>query len=274
MQTYDTPSPLETRNLDTDALRRCFLVEALFRPGALVLAYTGLDRLVVGGVAPLEEPIPLPRHAAFGTQFFTERREIGIINLGGPGRVQVDGTSHVLSRLDGLYVGTGHADLLFESAGGEDPAFYLASAPAQRVFPVRKIPHAAVVPEELGQPSRASCRRLRKYIHPAGTGSAQLVMGYTEVPAGSVWNTLPPHTHSRRSEIYLYFDLADALVVHLMGEPRHTRHLLVRDRQAVLSPPWSIHMGAGTGPYRFVWVMAGENQDFGDVDAVPVSELR
>jgi 4-deoxy-L-threo-5-hexosulose-uronate ketol-isomerase len=274
VQTYYTPSPLETRTMDSEALRRSFLVERLLRPGALELAYTELDRLVVGGVVPLREVIALPPCSEFGTQFFTERREVGIINLGAPGRVQVDGKSHLLNQLDGLYVGTGHAEVRFESASAESPAFYLASAPAQRALPVREIPHSSVVPEEFGEAGRASRRRLHRYIHPRGTGSAQLVMGYTEVPAGSVWNTLPPHTHSRRSEIYLYFDLGDELVVHLMGEPRHSRHLLVRDRQAVLSPSWSIHMGAGTGPYRFVWVMAGENQDFSDVDHVPVSDLR
>lgn len=273
MRTYFIPSPEETRGMDPDSLRRSFLVEELFRGGELRLAYTGLDRLVIGGIVPGSEPLRLPSCVEFGTERFTARREIGVINLGGFGAIVVDGEEHPLKPLDALYIGAGSHEVIFDRANGGSPAYYLASAPAHRSYPVRHVRHVDAPVEELGSRANASSRTLRKYIHPDGVCSAQLVMGYTEVPEGSVWNTLPPHTHSRRSEIYLYFDLGDGVVVHLMGEPDHSRHLVVRERQAVLSPPWSIHMGAGTGPYRFVWVMAGENQDFADIDPVPVTSL-
>jgi 4-deoxy-L-threo-5-hexosulose-uronate ketol-isomerase len=273
MRVYTTPSDREAANLSTAALRSQFLVEGLFQSGRLELANTGLDRMVIGGAVPVGEPLALPPMAEFGTGSFAERREVGILNIGQAGEVSVDGTVFRLENLDGLYVGAGHREIVFLN-GGSPAVFYLASCPAHCPYPTRLIRHEDVAAEALGFARSASRRWLRKYIHPGGVSSAQLVMGYTEVPEGSVWNTMPPHTHACRTEVYLYFDLGEGVVVHLMGRPEETRHLVVRDREAVLSPSWSLHAGAGTGPYRFVWAMAGENQSFHNVDPVDLAGLR
>jgi 4-deoxy-L-threo-5-hexosulose-uronate ketol-isomerase len=254
-------------------LAQSFLVEELFVPGELRLAVTGLDRLVVGGAAPQAE-LALAPCAEFGTRYFTERRELGVLNLGMPGAVHVGGEVYPLETLDGLYVGAGQPEVRFASGLAGQAVFYLLSCPAHCPYPTAKIARSEAETVVLGDERNSSKRSIRKYIHPGGARSCQLTMGYTELAPGSVWNTMPAHRHARRSEIYLYFDLEDGVVVHLMGEPNQTRHLMVRDRQAVLSPAWSIHCGAGTRNYRFVWGMAGENQDFSDMDAVSCAELR
>lgn len=267
------PGPRETVLLDTAALRASFLVESLFTAGELNILLTDMDRLVLGAALPITS-LALPACPALRQSFFTERRELGIINIGEPGHVTVNGQRFSLGNRDGLYIGAGHEEITFESGAGSSPCFYFLSCPAHTNLPAVRIGYREVEPELLGAAGNASRRRLRRYIHPGGVASCQLVMGLTELDPGSVWNTAPPHTHERRSEVYLYTGLDENVVVHLMGEPHQTRHLIVRDRQAVLSPSWSVHCGAGTGPYSFIWGMAGENQSFSDMDPVKLHQLR
>ena len=274
MKIHYFPSPEETNTLGTEALRTRYLVTDLFQPGKLVAHYTDLDRMIIGGAMPQAAPLALPDCKETGTSFFLERRELGIINLGAPGTVRIGGKPYALATLDGLYVGLGERDVTFENGPSGQAAFYLVSTPAHAKHPTVAVARASVKTDPIGDVALANRRRIVKYIHPAGIKSCQLVMGFTEFEPGSVWNTMPSHTHSRRTEAYLYFDLADQLVVHLMGEPRATRHLIVRNREAVLSPSWSIHSGVGTGSYRFVWAMGGDNQTFDDMDRVPLSELH
>ncbi|MBL0158248.1 MAG: 5-dehydro-4-deoxy-D-glucuronate isomerase [Bryobacterales bacterium] len=266
------PRAEEIDSLSTSALRQSFLLEHLFQSGQLNLIPTDLDRLAVGAAMPIGE-LRLPSCREFGTAYFTERREIGIINIGAPGVVRVGAQSYTLELLECLYVGIGEPEISFESITDQPPAFYFLSSPAHHKHPTAKVARSDAQSVTLGVPATASCRRLNKCIHPGGVQSCQLVMGFTELEPSSVWNTMPAHTHTRRSEIYLYFDLGDHLVVHLFGEPENTRHLIVRDRQAILSPPWSLHSGAGTANYRFIWGMAGENQSFDDMDAIPMESL-
>ncbi len=255
-----------------EELRRHFLIDSLFEGEGVNLVYTDLDRLVVGGVTPTTDTT-LPGHPEMRTDYFTERRELGIINIGATGVVHVGNDSYELENLECLYVGMGRQEVVFAAAASGCPEYYLVSAPAHRTFPTRKISRRAAQFEELGSDSQCSRRRLVKLIHPGGVCSAQLVMGYTELQEGSVWNTMPPHTHARRSEIYFYFDLDDQMVVHLFGTPEDSRHLIVKNRETVLSPPWSMHAGVGTKPYRFIWAMAGENQDFADMDPISLTRL-
>lgn len=270
------PGSEAVRNMGTDALRAGFLIEGLFRPGHATLRLVDLDRVVVGGIVPLATAIPLDAPAELGTSSFTERREAGILNVGGPGAVAVDGVSYAMQARDGLYVGRGGGRVSFSSASPDEPArFYLVSYPSHAVHPTRHVSARDVPALELGSTATANRRRLYKYFHPDGVTTAQLVMGVTEIESGSVWNTMPPHTHQRRTELYMYFDLpADAAVLHLMGEPQETRHLVVRDGGVVLSPGWSIHAGCGTAAYAFCWAMGGENQDFADMQGVAIADLR
>ena len=274
MQLHYSPSPQATPTLSPDELRSSFLLRDLFLPGTLTAHYTDLDRMITGAAVPTEAPLTLPGAKETGTSFFLERREIGILNVGAAGVVRVGGVAHALDHLDCLYVGQGEKDVQFERGPTGQSEFFYISTPAHAKHPTAVVRRADVRTDPIGDPAKANRRRINKLIHPDGVKSCQLVMGFTEFEPGSVWNTMPPHTHSRRSEIYLYFDLGDNAVFHFMGEPHATRHLVVRDRQAVLSPPWSIHCGAGTGAYRFVWAMGGDNQTFSDMDAVPVESLR
>jgi len=275
MQLHYFPSPAETNTLSTEALREKFLLQGLFRRGELIAHYADLDRMVVGGVVPEQNALSLPNDRTLGTSFFLERREIGILNIGrGSGVVHVGGTRYELAMLDCLYVGLGERDVTFSQGAGNGAAFYFVSTPAHANYPTTMVRRADVKVDPIGDAASANRRRILKYIHPDGVKSCQLVLGFTEFESGSVWNTMPPHTHSRRTEVYLYFDLGEQIVVHLMGEPQRTRHLIVRDREVVMSPSWSIHSGAGTGAYRFVWAMGGDNQVFADMDAAPVGELR
>ncbi len=268
------PSPRETRQLDTAGLRSAFLVEDLFAAGELRLALSDLDRLVLGAACPAGDPLRLPAPPEFGTASFTERRELGVMNVGAAGHVRVGSQQFSLGPMDFLYIGTGHPDVVFESCGDQPPLFYLLSCPAHSHHPARRVTRDEAQLEVIGEAATANRRVLRRYLHPGGAPSCQLVMGMTELASGSVWNTMPTHTHGRRSEVYLYTGLGDGIVVHLMGEPTDTRHLIVRDREAVFSPSWSIHAGAGTQPYAFVWGMAGENQSFSDIDPVVTNTLR
>jgi 4-deoxy-L-threo-5-hexosulose-uronate ketol-isomerase len=282
MQLHYFPTPEATNTLSTDELRSRFLIGGLFQPGSVTAHYTDLDRMIVGAAIPTNAPLALPSAKETGTTFFLERREIGILNVGPvAGTVRVGATAHTLAPLDCLYVGLGEKDISFEpapAAAGDrvtgDPQFFFISTPAHAKHPTVIVRRADIRTDPIGDLAKANRRRINKLIHPDGVKSCQLVMGFTEFEPGSVWNTMPPHTHSRRTEIYLYFDLGDNLVFHVMGEPKATRHLVVRDREAVLSPAWSVHCGAGTGAYRFIWAMGGDNQVFSDMDQVPLAELK
>jgi len=262
--------------LSTEELRATFLIERLFVKDDVRLVYTHIDRMILGGSVPVERSVTFGEGAAIGTPHLMSYREMGIANLGGRGRVEVDGKGFDLGNRDILYVGRGAERLTLSSADAAKPArFYMTSVPSQVEYPHRLITRAEAKPLELGEERRSNKRSLRMYIHPEVAPSALLLMGITDLAHGSVWNTMPPHLHERRMEAYVYFDMApEDRVIHLMGRPEETRHLVVADGDAILSPAWSIHMGAGTGPYAFVWSMTGENQEYTDVDPVPVSRLR
>ncbi|MFO1477633.1 MAG: 5-dehydro-4-deoxy-D-glucuronate isomerase [Verrucomicrobiota bacterium] len=276
METRYSVHPDDYGSLGTEDLRSTFLVESLFQPGKLDLVYTDADRAIVGSVVPLQSPLPLAADAELRAAFFCERRELGILNIGGPGAVEVDGIRFATDKLDCVYVGRGSRSVLFSSSDPANPAaFYLLSYPAHTTYPTSFATQKEATPVELGTVADANRRTIYKYIHPGGIGSCQLVMGFTRLAEGSVWNTLPPHTHTRRSEVYLYFDLTpNRRVMHFMGTPQQTRHLVVANRQAVISPSWSIHCGCGTGAYTFCWGMGGENQVFEDMDPAPTDQLR
>lgn len=274
MKLHYSPSPVETKTLDSEKLRNAFLVGDLFQPGQLTAHYTDLDRMIAGGVVPTAAPLALPNFKETGTDFFLERREIGIINIGAPGAIRVGGQSHAMGSLDCLYVGKGEREVVFENGQEGQAQFFFISTPAHATYPIAHATREQNIGAPIGDPAKCNRRRINKYIHPDGIKSCQLVMGFTEFEPGSVWNTMPPHTHSRRTEIYLYFDLGSDMVVHLMGEPHATRHLIVHDREAVLSPAWSIHAGVGTGAYRFIWAMGGDNQRFTDMDQVTIAEMK
>ena len=274
MQLHYCPTPEATNTLSTDELRARFLIRGLFVPGEITAHYTDLDRMIVGAAVPTAKALILPVAKETGTAFFLERREIGILNVGARGTVRVGGTNHELGHLDCLYVGSGEKEVSFENGNAGQAQFFFISTPAHAKHPNAVVRRADVRTDPIGDPAKANRRRINKLIHPDGVKSCQLVMGFTEFEPGSLWNTMPAHTHSRRTEIYLYFDVGENVVFHFMGEPSKTRHLVVRDREAILSPAWSIHCGAGTGAYKFIWAMGGDNQVFSDMDAVPMSALK
>jgi 4-deoxy-L-threo-5-hexosulose-uronate ketol-isomerase len=269
--------PQEAKKYDTTELREHFLIETLFRPGEIVLTYSHVDRFIVGGVQPAGEPVRLEADPKeIGAATFLERREIGIINIGGGGTVTVDGTVYAMGPKDCLYIGRGAKDVVFVSDNADAPAkFYFNSCPAHQTYPTVKAAISEATPRHLGSLEQSNERTIYQYIHEGGIKSCQLVMGMTLLKPGSMWNTMPCHTHNRRSEVYFYFDMPETGVVfHFMGEPRETRHLVVRNEQAVISPSWSIHSGVGTASYTFIWGMAGENQAFDDMDPVAMQDLR
>ncbi len=268
--------PRDVRSYDTAALRADFLIENLFVAGELNLTFSHIERMIVGGAIPLDSEITLPVYAPTGTPFFLARRELGVFNIGGPGHVMVGTDRYSLARLDALYVGLGHADVRFVSDDPNHPAkFYLLSTPAHRAAPVQRVTQSEANKINLGSLDTANTRVICQYLMPDNTGTNQLVMGITMLAPGAVWNTMPSHTHDRRSEAYLYFDMAaDARVFHLMGEPTQTRHLVVANEQAILAPNWSIHSGCGTSNYSFIWGMGGDNVVFTDMDPVPMGMLR
>lgn len=276
MEVRHASHPEAARSFDTGQLRRHFLVESLFRPGAVTLTYSHVDRFVVGGAMPGAAPLPLQALKPIGADKFLRRREAGLLNVGGRGRVVVDGTPFDIDRLDALYVAMGAEDIRFESVDPARPAkFYLMSTPAHARHETKKIAIGDARKIPLGTRETANVRTIYQVIHPEVCKSCQLVMGFTALEPGSVWNTMPSHLHGRRCEIYFYFDLQpDARVFHLMGEPDETRHLVVANEQAVLSPSWSLHSGVGTSSYTFAWAMGGDNQDFDDMDALAMSDLR
>jgi len=270
------PDSHRTKHLTTVELRQGFLVEDLFTPGQVALRHVDLDRVVLGGAVPTNQKLSLEAPESLRAEYFAERREIGILNVGATGTVSVAGKLYTLDNRDALYVGRGSRDVTFESADVATPArFYIISYPAHSSHPTTLIKRTSLQSTDLGAAETANKRKLTKYIHADGVKSSQLVMGVTELVGGSVWNTMPSHTHTRRTEVYLYFNVPDnAMVVHLMGEPDETRHLIVRNENVALSPPWSIHSGCGTASYTFCWAMGGENQDYTDMQVVDTRNLK
>lgn len=270
------PGPEAFKNLNTDGIRDQFLVDDLFQPDELTLHFVDIDRAIVGSAVPQRGPLELEAAEQLAADFFTQRREIGVLNIGGAGRITVDDTAFTMNNRDGLYIGRGSREVVFESSESDAPArFYLLSYPAHAEYPTAHVAKHDVEPLDLGSDEAANHRLLYKYFHPDGIPTAQLVMGITELVRGSVWNTMPAHTHTRRTEVYMYFDVGeDDVVFHFMGEPQETRSLVVREGQAVLSPGWSIHAGCGTRNYTFCWAMGGENQDFSDMQGVDMKQIR
>jgi 4-deoxy-L-threo-5-hexosulose-uronate ketol-isomerase len=268
-------NPNDFQGYNTDRIRAEFLLSELFSPGRMALTYSHFDRMIVGGICPAD-PLPLKAGKELGTEYFLARREMGLINVGPPGKVSVDGRDFELNKTDGLYIGKNAKEVVFTSLDPENPArFYMLSGPAHKEYPTVKINRAETEISQIGTPQEANVRVLYKYIHPDGVPSCQLVMGMTVLESGSVWNSMPCHTHERRMEVYFYFDLApEAVLLHLMGKPDETRHLVMRNEEAVISPSWSIHAGAGTSNYAFIWGMLGDNQTFSDMDAVELPKLK
>lgn len=286
MEVRTAASPKDVKHYTTDRLREEFLIQDLFIPGEIKLVYSHIDRIITGAAVPVE-PLTLTAGAELRANYFLERREMGIINVGGKGTVTVDGKVYPLDYKDGMYIGKGAEDIVFASIDGAEPAkLYLNSAPAHTSYPTVAIKMEGEASEdtviikdenkvELGCLEESNHRVINKYILPGQVESCQLVMGMTALKPGSVWNTMPCHTHDRRMEVYLYFEMPeDAFVMHYMGEPQETRHLVVRNEEAVISPSWSIHAGSGSRAYTFIWGMVGENQEFTDMDAVENKELR
>ena len=276
MQVRFQNSPLETSRMETKELRDNFLVQNLMVPGEVNLVYSHYDRMIIGGIVPLADAIALPNESELKANYFLERRELGIINLGGNGTVSADGEQFDLAKLDCLYLGKGAQEVSFTSADQQSPAlFYLLSTPAHQTYPNKRTTKDETVPLNLGEVATSNERMLYKYIHNDGIASCQLVMGITILKTGSVWNSVPPHTHTRRMEVYLYFDVdSNHRVMHFMGEPQETRHVVVGNYEAAISPPWSMHFGCGTSNYGFIWGMAGENKEFTDMDAVAINEIK
>ncbi len=276
MRVFFGAGPEDVKGYDTARLRSEFLIEDLFQVDCVSFAYTHVDRLILGGAIPQSQPLSFGSGKEIGTEHLLSAREMGIANLGGDGVVTVDLQTFELGNRDVLYVGRGAKKITLASASSGSPArFYMNSVPAGRDFPHRLITREQSTPLDLGEANRSSRRQLRMYIHPQVSPSCLLLMGITDLAEGSVWNTMPPHLHERRMEAYCYFDLApEERVIHLMGRPEETRHLVVASGDAVLSPAWSIHMGAGTAPYAFVWGMTGENQVYEDVAPVAVADLK
>jgi 4-deoxy-L-threo-5-hexosulose-uronate ketol-isomerase len=276
MQTHYLVDPVHYERMTGEELRATFLVEDLFAPDEVRLVYWEGDRTILGSAVPRSRPLTLEAPAELAAPSFTSRRELGVVNLGGTGVVSVDGQAFELGRRDGVYVGRGEHCVELSSHRDSEPAvFYLVSHPAHASLPCQRVSQAEAETVRLGSQAGANARVLRRYIHQRGVPSCQLVMGVTDIEEGSVWNSVPPHTHRRRTEVYLYFDLAPGdFALHVMGPPERTRHLIVRNLQAVLAPSWSVHFGVATGRYAFVWSMGGENQVFEDMQAANPAALR
>ncbi|MDF2835346.1 MAG: 5-keto-4-deoxyuronate isomerase [Paenibacillus sp.] len=276
MDIRHTTNPTDVKQYDTERLREEFLIESLFVPNELKMTYTHYDRMVVGGALPVNGELKLEAGDALRTEYFLERREIGFLSIGGPAIITVEGEAYELNKLDVLYVGKGKQNVTLASKDSSNPAkLYFCSALAHAELPTRKMTREEANPLNLGAQETSNERVLYKYIHADGIQSCQLMLGVTSLQTGSVWNTMPSHVHDRRMEAYLYFDMAEETrIFHMMGEPSQTRHLVVGNEQAIISPPWSIHSGVGTSNYTFCWSMAGENYTFTDMDVVPASGLK
>ena len=275
MNTRYSVHPEAYQHMNNKELRQNFLVDSLFNEGKLDLLYWENERVVIGSAIPTSEPLPLEAGKELAAEYFLQRREAGILNVGATGSVTVDGTTYDMENRDCLYLGQGVKEVAFTSADPASPArFYILSYPAHTTYPTVLAKRGDATPVTLGSNLGCNERTIYKYIHPEGIQSCQLVMGFTELAPGSVWNTMPCHMHARRTEVYLYFGIdTENVVFHLMGPPGETKHLIMRNEQIALSPIWSIHSGCGTGAYAFVWGMGGENQAFGDMDSVSMDEL-
>lgn len=287
MEIRTASSPRDVKHYTTERLRDEFLIESVFVPNDFKMVYSHIDRIITGSAMPLDKELKLEAGAELRVSYFLERREMGVINIGGAGYIVIDGKKYCLGHKDGIYVGMGKQDIMFGSDNAETPAkFYINSAPAHATYktvlikPEGKADEDTVIVKdenkvELGSLENSNHRTICKYILPGQVESCQLVMGMTSLQPGSVWNTMPAHTHDRRMEVYLYFELPeDAFVMHYMGEPCETRHIVVRNEEAVISPSWSIHAGSGSRNYTFIWGMVGENQDFGDMDGIDMKDLK
>ncbi len=272
---YDT-HPNDAMYYTTEELREHYLIENLFETGKINTVYSHVDRIIVGAATPGKEALKLEAGDELRAKYFLERRELGIINIGAPGKVTLDGVVYKLGNKDGLYVGRGTQEVIFESEDSANPAkFYFNSAPAHTTYPTVFIDMEKANKRPIGSMEDSNKRTIYQYIHPDVLQTCQLSMGLTKLEEGSMWNTMPCHTHERRMEVYLYFDLPeDAAVFHLMGQPTETRHIVMHNEQAVISPSWSIHSGVGTHCYTFIWGMVGENQDFDDMDHCKTNELK
>ena len=269
------PHPQDVIGMSTEEVRETFLLGKLFVPGKLTGTFTDLDRLVVGGVMPTDKSIELPNHKETGRASFLERREMGIINVGGAGKVIAGGKDFVLEKLDCVYLPMGTREVSFASDDVKAPAkFYFLSCPAHAPFPMRMMKSSEAAPVNLGAQETSNKRTIYKFIHEGGIQSCQLVMGLTALEPGNVWNSFPSHTHWRRTEIYFYFDLGQNILSHFLGEPQQSRHMFLHNEEVALSPNWSMHFGVGSSNYKFIWGMAGENQVFNDMDAVAPLDLR
>ncbi len=286
MELRTAASPKDVKNYDTKRLREEFLIEKVFREDEIYLVYSHIDRIITGAATPVSKALKLEAGDELRAEYFLQRREMGVINIGGDGVITIDGKKYEVISRDGMYIGMGAKDIVFESKDASNPAkFYINSAPAHRTCPTVLIKREGTAGEgevvikdenkkHLGCMQDSNERTINKYILPGQVESCQLEMGMTCLEPGSVWNTMPCHTHDRRMEVYLYFDLPeDAFVMHYMGEPQETRHIVMRNEQAVISPSWSIHSGAGSRNYTFIWGMVGENQDFDDMDDVRNQDL-
>ncbi len=280
-------SPKDEKHYDTTRLREEFLIDDLFQPDVIKLVYSHIDRIITGSAVPVKEELKLTAGDELRAEYFLQRREMGVINIGGAGVITIDGKKYDVDYKQGMYIGMGSRDVSFASCDASNPAkFYINSAPAHKTYPTVLIKREGTPSEdvviikdenkkELGCLEQANHRVINKYILPGQVETCQLEMGMTELKPGSVWNTMPCHTHDRRMEVYLYFDIPeDALVMHFMGEPTETRHIIMRNEQAVISPSWSIHSGCGTQAYTFIWGMVGENQDFDDMDDCAMTDLK
>ena len=278
MTNYDfryASHPADAQKYGTDELRNHFLMDTLFEDDHIQLTYSMYDRYIVGGAKPVKKKLPLETIPYLKSENFLDRRELGVINVGGKGIIHVNGKAYELSKKEALYVGKGNEEVIFEAAAGEQPLFYLNSAPAHKEFPTKKVGRQDAEIIQLGDEKYANKRTLNKLLVNSIVPTCQLQMGITELAEGNVWNTMPAHTHTRRMEAYFYFDLEKGQTVcHFMGEPQNTRHIFLQNHQAVLSPEWSIHSGAGTANYSFIWGMAGENLDYGDMDVCAPDALR
>ncbi len=280
MQIRQSASSADAKYYDTKRLRDEFLIDNLFTPGLVKRVYSHVDRIITMGICPSDKALSLCENfdpaKDLGTEYFLERRELGVINIGGAGKINVDGVEYTLAHLDGLYVGKGAKELMFSSDDAGNPSkFYTLSAPAHMTYPNVHVDITKAAKVPMGSSEKSNKRIINQYIHPDVMDTCQLLMGLTEMEPANVWNTMPCHTHARRMEVYFYFGMEDDNVVfHYMGEPQETRHIVVRNEEAVISPAWSIHSGCGTSSYKFIWGMVGENKTFTDMDAVSMDDLK
>lgn len=268
--------PEDSKHYTTEELRSHYLQENIFKADEILLTYTHVDRMIFGGATPVTKSLELVAGDELRADFFLQRRELGVINIGGDGTIELDGTVYDMATQDGIYVGMGTQKVVFSSKDSKNPAkFYINSAPAHKTYPTVHIPLKNANPNKLGDQSTMNVRTIFQYVHPAVCESCQLTMGLTRLEEGNSWNTMPSHTHERRMEVYLYFGIPEShAVFHMMGQPQETRHIVMQNDQAVISPSWSIHSGVGTAAYTFIWGMCGENQEFTDMDTLRTDTIR